>query len=202
MNDWLDNVVDKNILQDTLTFTSIFIAVYEHMTDYVESNVEGFLNEIAVEDGKYISKKSKEYKSEIENKIVDEKGNKDKIKASFQWLVSHGAITSEEYERFLVLKAIRNKYAHELTDIIYAGVDKEKILLLFEMHSLYSKITRWFFIQIEAPLMGDEIPEDADMDKITNVANFLFNIILDVLYKGKSEEYKAMLTSIRDEINK
>ena len=202
MNEWLDNVVDKNTLQDTLTFTSIFIAVYEHMVDYVESNVKDFLNEIAVEDEKFISKKSKEYKSEIENKIVDEKGNKDKIKASFQWLVSHGAITSEEYERFLVLKAIRNKYAHELTDIICTGVDKEEIPLLFEMHSLYSKITRWFFIQIEAPLMGDEIPEDADMDKITNVANFLFNIILDVLYKGKSEEYKAMLTSIRDEINK
>lgn len=202
MNEWLDNVVDKNTLQDTLTFTSIFIAVYEHMVDYVESNIKDFLNEIAVEDGKIISKKSKEYKSEIENKIVDEKGNKDKIKASFQWLVSHGAITSEEYERFLVLKDIRNKYAHELTDIIYKGVDKSEIPLLFEMHSLYSKITRWFFLQIEVPLMGDEMLEDADTDKITNVANFLFRIMFDVLYEGKSEEYKATLSSIRDEMNK
>lgn len=202
MNEWLDNVVDKNTLQDTLTFTSIFIAVYEHMVDYVESNIKDFLNEIAVEDGKIISKKSKEYKSEIENKIVDEKGNKDKIKASFQWLVSHGAITSEEYERFLVLKDIRNKYAHELTDIIYKGVDKSEIPLLFEMQSLYSKITRWFFLQIEVPLMGDEMLEDADTDKITNVANFLFRIMFDVLYEGKSEEYKATLSSIRDEMNK
>lgn len=202
MNEWLDNVVDKNTLQDTLTFTSIFIAVYEHMVDYVESNIKDFLNEIAVEDGKNISKKSKEYKSEIENKIVDEKGNKDKIKASFQWLVSHGAITSEEYERFLVLKDIRNKYAHELTDIIYKGVDKSEIPLLFEMQSLYSKITRWFFLQIEVPLMGDEMLEDADTDKITNVANFLFRIMFDVLYEGKSEEYKATLSSIRDEMNK
>lgn len=202
MNEWLDNVVDKNTLQDTLTFTSIFIAVYEHMVDYVESNIKDFLNEIAVEDGKIISKKSKEYKSEIENKIVDEKGNKDKIKALFQWLVSHGAITSEEYERFLVLKDIRNKYAHELTDIIYKGVDKSEIPLLFEMQSLYSKITRWFFLQIEVPLMGDEMLEDADTDKITNVANFLFRIMFDVLYEGKSEEYKATLSSIRDEMNK
>ena len=40
MIEQFENLVNKDYLQDNLTFTSLFIALYENMTDYVVSNVK------------------------------------------------------------------------------------------------------------------------------------------------------------------
>ena len=78
------------------------------------------------------------------------------------------------------------------------GITESEIVLLFDMHSLYRKISGWFFIEIEAPISGYEIPADIDVNDIHNAANLTFSIILDVLYNGKSEEYQSIIASIKD----
>jgi len=40
---WWINTTDKNIIQINLSFVSLFIAVYENMVDYVETNLESLL---------------------------------------------------------------------------------------------------------------------------------------------------------------
>ena len=198
MAEWFENLINKEYLQDNLTFVSLFIAFYENMTDYVVSNVKAFLCDIGVKDGEMIYIETGEYVSVIRNRIVDDKGNKDRTKASFLWLVDQGAITSADYDKFLQIKKIRNKYAHELSNVIMLGIQENEIALLFDMHSLYSAISRWFFVEFEAPIMGYEIPENTDVSSIQNGANFAFSIMLNVLYNGKSEEYKDMITSIKE----
>ena len=198
MAEWFENLINKDYLQDNLTFASLFIALYENMTDYVVSNVKAFLCDIGVKDGEMIYIETGKYVSVIRNRIVDDKGNKDRTKASFLWLVDQGAITSADYDKFLQIKKIRNKYAHELSNVIMLGIQENEIALLFDMHSLYSAISRWFFVEIEAPIMGYEIPENTDVSSIQNGANFAFSIMLNVLYNGKSEEYKDMITSIKE----
>lgn len=198
MAEWFENLINKDYLQDNLTFASLFIALYENMTDYVVSNVKAFLCDIGVKDGEMIYIETGEYVSVIRNRIVDDKGNKDRTKASFLWLVDQGAITSADYDKFLQIKKIRNKYAHELSNVIMLGIQENEIALLFDMHSLYSAISRWFFVEIEAPIMGYEIPENTDVSSIQNGANFAFSIMLNVLYNGKSEEYKSMIASIKE----
>lgn len=54
MTDWIENVTNKNILQDNLTFASLYIAIYEHMTEYVVSNIKEFLCNFEIKDGKVI----------------------------------------------------------------------------------------------------------------------------------------------------
>lgn len=198
MAEWFENLINKDYLQDNLTFASLFIALYENMTDYVVSNVKAFLCDIGVKDGEMIYIETGEYVSVIRNRIVDDKGNKDRTKASFLWLVDQGAITSADYDKFLQIKKIRNKYAHELSNVIMLGIQENEIALLFDMHSLYSAISRWFFVEIEAPIMGYGIPENTDASSIQNGANIAFSIMLNVLYNGKSEEYKDMITSIKE----
>lgn len=198
MAEWFENLINKDYLQDNLTFASLFIALYENMTDYVVSNVKAFLCDIGVKDGEMIYIETGEYVSVIRNRIVDDKGNKDRTKASFLWLVDQGAITSVDYDKFLQIKKIRNKYAHELSNVIMLGIQENEIALLFDMHSLYSAISRWFFVEIEAPIMGYVIPENTDVSSIQNGANYAFSIMLNVLYNGKSEEYKDMITSIKE----
>jgi len=120
MMNWLENITDKDFLQDNMTFASLYIAVYENMIDYVASNIKFFLCDYALKDGKEVCRETEAYKVQIKNRIVDEKGNRNAIKASFLWLVDRGAITVSEYGRFLELKEIRNRYAHEMVNVIYS----------------------------------------------------------------------------------
>lgn len=198
MSDWFENLVDQDYLQDNLTFVSLFIALYENMTDYVESNVKDLLCDLGIKDGKMVYTETNEYICRIRKRIVDDNGNKDKTKASFLWLVDQKAITSADYEKFLQIKKIRNKYAHELSKVIIEGIPESEIALLFDMHSLHCTISRWFFIEVEAPIMGYEIPENADINGIQSSANLAFHIMLNVLYNGKSEEYKSIIASIKE----
>lgn len=198
MSDWIENITDKDFLQDNLTFTSLYIAIYEHLVDYVVSNVKDFLCDLKIQNGELVYKESCKYKEEIRNRVVDEKGNKDIRKASFLWLVDNGAITLTEYEKILEIKQVRNKYAHELTSIIFEGVIGSEVSLLFDMYFLYCKISRWFYVEIEAPIAGIDLKDVSDINSIQSAASYAFGIIFDVLYNGKSKEYKEMVASIKE----
>ena len=195
--EWLSNITNKDLLQDNLTFASLYIAVYEHMTDYAVSNLKSFLCDWGVKDGKEYYIETDIYKTEIKNRIVDDRGNKDITKSSFLWLIDNGAITKVDYQIFLDSKLLRNKYAHELTSVIYQGVDESEIKLFFNMFEVYQKISKWYFINIEAPIMGEELPDDVDLLQVQTAANIMFGMILEVLYNGKSDEYKEILKDIK-----
>lgn len=197
MEEWIENLVNKDYLQDNLTFASLYIALFENMTDYVVSSVKNFLCDIGIRDGKIFCEETDEYRRQIRKRMVDDKGNRDTTKASFLWLINHGAITSADFDKFLQIKQVRNKYAHELSEVITTGITESEVALLFDMHSLYRKISGWFFVEIEAPITGYEIPENADIDDIQSATNVMFSIMLDVLYNGKSEEYQSIISSIK-----
>lgn len=197
--EWLSNITDKNILQDNLTFASLYIAVYEHMTDYVVSNLKSFLCDWGVKGGKEYYIETDIYKTEIKNRIVVDRGNKDITKSSFLWLIDNDAITQEDYQTFFDAKLLRNKYAHELTSVIYQGIDESEIKLFFDMFGVYQKISKWYFINIEAPIMGEELPDDVDLLQVQTAANIMFGMILEVLYNGKSDEYKEILKDVKKE---
>ena len=49
--------------------------------------------DIGIRDGKMFCEETDEYRREIRKRVVDDKGNRDTTKASFLWLIDHGAIT-------------------------------------------------------------------------------------------------------------
>lgn len=108
MPDWLNNITDKSILQDNMTFVSLYIAIFENMTDYVVSNIKSFLCDWSIKAGKEVYRETIEYKEKIRNRIVDDKGNKDVTKASFLWLVDNGAIVPNHHiDQIIPLAVLR-----------------------------------------------------------------------------------------------
>lgn len=196
MQDWMDRIVDKDLLQFNLTFCSLYIAVYEHITENVAESIKCFLCDEAVEDGQLVFKETKDYKEEIKNKVVDSNGNKNITKASFLWLVDNGAITKNEYQVFLDAKKIRNRYAHELFKIICTGLPESDAEHFFAFYNLYLKIVKWFYINIDAPIMGYDIPDDTEDMEVHSLDSVMLKVILDVLYQDKSEEYKNYMKDL------
>ena len=144
-------------------------------------------------DGEYKYLYSQEYKDEVENKRVDEKGNKDRLKASMLWLKKQGAINEEDYSFFLKAKEQRNLFAHELTNIIFSGATKKEFKIFIDLFVLYRKIDRWWINEIEIPCVGENLPGSYDENDVGSVISHLFETMIEVLYLGKSEEIKEMI---------
>jgi hypothetical protein len=193
MGNWTENILDRDILQDNLTFVPLFIAVYEYTTSYVVDNIRSLLCDICIEDGKEKWIETEIYKSEIQNRIVDKLGNKDKTKASFIWLVDNDAISQDDYNVFLESKMVRNKFAHELTTTIFQGIEDQHIMLLINLCEMLKRISQWFFIEVELPIMGDELLNDVKHEDIESAGSVIFQVIMDVLYNGKSEQYQEII---------
>ncbi|MCM1043287.1 MAG: hypothetical protein NC350_03650 [Corallococcus sp.] len=176
------NNLNKNNLSKNLHTISLFIAIYECMTEFVKSNVQAFFcNGFHTVDGKVEMKYSREYYTKIKNRIVDEKGNKDELKASFLFLQDNGIISKEDYDFFLEAKQIRNKFTHEMLETIFQGVEKKHIKLLYQMVDLFKMMTNKWFVEIEAPTSGIDLSNGVDVDNICLGTNAIFDFILTQL---------------------
>ncbi len=193
----IKNVLDEEILSDNLTFISLFIALYENMTDYVTSSIESLLSDEYFEEGKFCLRHGDEYKNEILNKTYKGKRVNNVKIASFLWLKNNEIITDEEYQLFNKLRKVRNEFSHKMIDYIINGIETYKFELFFKMMHLYQKISQWFFIEVDASIMGYEINDDVDVDGIEVVSSLLFKIMIDVLYNSKSKEYLDIFNNMK-----
>lgn len=156
----VDNIIKKDALTNTLIYCSLFISLYESMTDWVEDSISGlYCDESTFKNKKIVYTKSKKYVEEIENTIVDSKGNKNKTLASMLWFVKQGCITKDDYEFFLEVKKQRNDYAHEMGNIFLQGTNEKDIIYINKVFALYKKMCLWWWNTFEKELYENYIPE-------------------------------------------
>lgn len=193
------NICDKDTLQENLIFMALYIGIYENFADAVESHVESLLCDEAFLDknGEFRYKPSKEYIAEIKNRSVDDKGNHNTLKSTMLWFVENGALTQDDYNLFLELKQLRNSFAHEMTKYLWAGLYEEHAKALVDLLSLYRKITKWWIVEIEIPISGDEAPDGYDADSVTSGVLITFDMMINTLYNGKSEDYLQIIRDLQ-----
>lgn len=192
----LNNIVDEETLQDNLSFTAFYIAVYENLACTTEERIKVFYQNgiVCHEDGTCEYTYATDYNVRIKKRVVDAEGNKNPLKASMLWLVDEGAITQDDYKLFLKIKEQRNVFAHELTSVIFRGNMEEEIILFFQMLELYQKIDTWWINEIEIPTSGEFMPGEYDSQGVESVVVGLYKVMIDVLYRGQSEKLKSYIT--------
>lgn len=190
--DMLFNVIDKETLQGNLSFTAFYIAVYENFAFLIRDRIKSFYTTgfEQTEDGTVREIQSPEYKAKIKNRIVDDKGNKDVLKASVLWLVDNHAFSMDDYDQFLKMKEQRNLFAHQLTDVILRGNTEEEIGLFFDMFLLFQKFDKWWINEIEIPAAGEMSPDEYEHDEVESVLAGLYHLMIDALFLDHSESLK------------
>ena len=61
------------------------------------------------------------------------------------------------------------------------------------MRDLYRKISKWYFLNIDAAIMGYEFPDESDWNDVLSGVDIMFSMIIDILFDEKEEQYKFML---------
>ena len=196
----LENVSDKDNLQFTLASLAIYIGLYEAFSDMVEGHVESFLCQDCSlnSEGTLAFKSSDLYRAKIKKRIVDEKGNKDILKATMLWFVEEGAITQAEYDNFLILKEYRNSYVHQMCDHILNGLTEDDAKATVQLFELYTKVDKWWINEIEIPIMGELSPDGYDPDDVMSVAAGFFYMMFQTLFGEESQECKDMICDAKN----
>ena len=181
----------------------LFIGMYEQFIDMVEDRVESFLCDDmrANENGELRYVHSTEYLKSIKQRIVDEKGNKNTLKASMLWLQDQGAITTEDYDKFLRIKTQRDLFVHKMSDHILNGLDENHAAYLLDLHDLFYKIDNWWINVIEASYPDESFPEAYDKEEVRSLALSCYEMMFNVLYGDKSEAYMQEIQQTLSKIN-
>ena len=123
---WL-KFLDPENLKENLMFSSLYIASFEALKDYVVEEVKFFFN-TGFSDGEFTFSDDYNIKVKAKDKSI--------LKATLLWLKDSGAIDDNDIETFDKLRQYRNKLSHELTSLLFEGLPKElpeKFVQLIEL---------------------------------------------------------------------
>ena len=173
----IEDYLNPEKLKNKLIISSLFIASFESLKDYIVEELKFFYN-IGFSGDKYIL--SKEYTKDVLEK------DKSVLKASLLWFKDNGALSDEDLMIFDRLRAYRNKLSHELMRLLFDDLldniseDFNKLL------EIRIKIEKWWILNIEIPTNLDfDNRKEITEDDITTPSQMIYKLILDML----SEDY-------------
>ncbi|MHA1168956.1 MAG: hypothetical protein ACTSRU_14095 [Candidatus Hodarchaeales archaeon] len=186
---WL-KFLDPENFKGNLMISSLYIASFESLKDYILHEVKFFFNN-GFSGDEYIF--DPKYDTHVLSK------DKSPVKASLLWLKEIGAIGDKDIEEYDELRQYRNKLSHELMDLLFEGLPEDLPRELVRLIELRIRIEKWWILNIEIPTNPDfdfegEISEDAIMTS----SQMFFRLFMDMLsgdekqasyYKNQFKEY-------------
>jgi len=135
------NMSNKDVLKKNMLFITIFVLLYEYFCDLfivlVKNKLCGFIDI----PGEKL-KETDEYKNRIKNRIII--GNKpNELLSTIMWFVDEGVISENEYDIFWKSRATRNRYVHEMENVLPSGIEQD-VQLFKAFVSLYDKMDLWW----------------------------------------------------------
>lgn len=200
-----ERILKPEILKKELLQVTFFITLYENFKSLCEydilsyfANCVDFKNE--KEEFRFVKADpnnpeniiddkdaENEYKRKVYHTVKRKNGTNDREASMFKWLLDCDLITKEYYMDLLEIRDLRNKFVHELDELLNVGIPnniEEKIKKLVEIRQFYSK--QWF-INIELPISG-EAKYDAEEniiipDTVYSNVDLSFDLLYNALFK-------------------
>lgn len=187
-------LLDRETLRDKMSIVSFYVTVYECFKAQIVSDIQSVFSmpipeSVFSEEGiRY--EKSKEYEKTILSMVVgeDKKGKsitgwQDRLKASMLWLKNEGAIDEKDFDAFLDIRTLRNKYVHNMAQYVFDGIDITDYEKLKTLIDLYKKIEVWFIknIEIHRSWTSEELPDIKDDSEISSPLISVFETMAESL---------------------
>ena len=180
MDKW-KNILDENILKYNVSFAAIFVLNYECLKDYIINQVRDFYSDNRKWDGdNYISEETAKYKKEV--RALD----KNIENASLKWFLQLDVITVDDFEKYQVIRKRRNDITHKLLKNLNDGFTENDTKLFGDM------------LEIEIPIIGNDIPEDYNGNEMCGAQAMILSIINSIVLGNKGAEYKEILDKLNE----
>ena len=192
----IENVVTPENLQFTVSFTSLFVLVFECFKDMVIDRPKEFFctEKIEFKEDKIVYYETEKYKREV-RKLANKP-----FEASLRWFANHKVITEFDVNKALSIELHRHSFVHELYNVVHNGISDDDIKLLAELISIYRKIDSWWIYNVE--IDWDEIkdPNNVKQDECISGSLMMIDVMINILLKGEGESYRECLAQIKETV--
>lgn len=192
----IENVVTPENLQFTVSFTSLFVLVFECFKDMVIDRPKEFFctEKIEFKEDKIVYYETEKYKREV-RKLANKP-----FEASLRWFANHKVITESDVNKVLSIELRRHSFVHELYNVIHNGISDEDTQLLADLVSIYKKIDSWWIYNVE--IDWDEIkdPDNVKQDECISSSLVMIDVMINILLKGEGESYRECLAQIKETV--
>ena len=170
-NESWEKFLHPKTLKNNLITISLFITAFENFKESVISKPVAFFCDGFNENGYIIDEK---YKTEVLSL------SKNKLYATLLWLKTLEAIDQQDIVKFDAIKRHRNEVAHETMQFL-ADADKNFDVTKFtDLIALLTKIEKWWFLNFEASIYPEMLPEGADVEDVVPGAIWSLQLMLDI----------------------
>ena len=170
-NESWEKFLHPKTLKNNLITISLFITAFENFKESVISKPVAFFCDGFNENGYIIDEK---YKTEVLSL------SKNKLYATLLWLKTLEAIDQQDIVKFDAIKRHRNEVAHETMQFL-ADADKNFDVTKFtDLIALLTKIEKWWFLNFEASIDPEMLPEGADVEDVVPGAIWSLQLMLDI----------------------
>ena len=179
----LRNLFDTVNLNDSLRFSSVFIAVYENFKATMIQSVKDFYF-TGIRNGKAVYRN---YDNEVLQKVETNKDCKT-ILATTLWLKNKGCFSDEDRSKFKDITILRDKLAHDLLGCLIIGLNEGHIRLFVDLIELFTRFDKWWLREVEIPTEGispDKF-KNIDWDGVASINILLLKIISDIALTGNN----------------
>ena len=178
-HDSWEKFLNPKVLKGNLISISIFIAAYEIFKDAVIEKPEVFFSNGFDQNGLIMDEK---YKTDVLSK------SKNKLYASLLWLKEMEAINQSDIDAFDSIRKHRNEVAHELMDFVTNSNRNFEASIFQELINLLKKVETWWFINFEASIDPDILPEGTDPNEVIPGPIWSLQLMLDIALGNEPEE--------------
>jgi len=190
-NSWLQ-FLDPENLKGNLIYSSLYIALFEALKDYVVSEVASFFSN-GFTDTK--TQYSERYTTHVKDK------DKNLVKASMLWLKECEAINDVDLEVFEELRLFRNKLSHELLTLLFSNLTNELPEKLDALVSLRIKIETWWILNVELPTDPNNVEfSHIKENDIIASSEILLKLLSDIL-SGDEKKASFYVNEFKKSIN-
>lgn len=188
-----EKFLNPQILRGNLFDIAVFVCVFEMFNDALIDKPKTFFSEGSCRDDhnggfKYILGEAYEENVKARHKYPDE--------ASLLWFKEMGAVNDEDIAKYHEIRKFRNEIAHEMIHFISSSTRVFRPDLFDKMVELYNKIEKWWFINFEAAIDPEAIPEGTDPNEVIPGSMMTIRLILEIATGNEPEEgyyYKEFL---------
>ena len=192
----IENVMTPENLQFTVSFTSLFVLVFECFKDMVIDRPKEFFctEKIEFKEDKIVYYETEKYKREV-RKLANKP-----FEASLRWFANHKVITEFDVNKALSIELHRHSFVHELYNVVHNGISDDDIKLLADLISIYRKIDSWWIYNVE--IDWDEIkdPNNVKQDECISGSLMMIDVMINILLKGEGESYRECLAQIKETV--
>ena len=186
------NILDKDILKDSITAVALYITVFELLEDTVKRRPKDFYTVLEFDE-----EAKKHYEDSVlslynKKAIPGINPSSKELISSLLWFKNCGAIDDNDINNFVDSRTLRNKVTHEMLTIITEG-GKQLIKQFALMYALFCKIEKWWILEIELPISGQftDLTEE-EQQGVMSGNMVLIQTIMDILANDSNIHYKEI----------